>query len=168
MNFPRCVPDPVRDYCEALPWSELSVDEQDCIRRLVERPEMEGVYKLVPEGHRAVELIDAAWSARIDFQRYQDDLENAKEIVNKIAEKASELADLLRRFPKGIDAPREFSSLCRLLEISDNPADPLWTIERSRVTAQQTGNGGAVVVWLRVNKFRVVGIPKRRRIWFAA
>jgi hypothetical protein len=70
-------------------------------------------------------FLHAAYAALTDYSRYRERIKRAQELTGQIAEKAKELADLLRRIREcGHLLPLEFERADELLRRTDNTENP--------------------------------------------
>jgi hypothetical protein len=97
----------------------------DCLRRLAHDERMAGVYALLTreftDDQQWRGFIYAAWSARMDFGKFREQLKRAAELKAEIGRAADTLAKLIRQFSEtGIYGPSEFYSIPELLRQTDN------------------------------------------------
>lgn len=102
----------------------------DCIKRLVYRFEMEGVFDVLC-AELSLDSIDKifqfAWSVNCDYSTYRNQKASISNQAKEISKAASDLAKLLEQTQGcGVMCPSEFYSLPDLLSKTDNANDLLW------------------------------------------
>lgn len=110
---------------EALEHRDSMVFEVQCLQRLAHDARMQTAYAwltaVFTDDRQWRAMIHAAWSARIDFSVFRENLKLAASLKSEIAESADKLAALLDRFgDTGDHGPGEFFSVQALLESTDN------------------------------------------------
>jgi hypothetical protein len=70
-------------------------------------------------------LFSTAWSARLDYSKYRNNVRQAVDLKGKIAITAAHLANLIRQLQNtGVQVPPVFESIQELLRATDNPPLP--------------------------------------------
>jgi hypothetical protein len=89
------------------------------------------------------QFLYCCWSARIDFNRYREKMENATDLSKKIAEEAESLATKIRAIEQvHTNLPLELHSIQALLRVTENRSLfdrnlEMWRIHRGVVLADQ-------------------------------
>ncbi|MGC9456621.1 MAG: hypothetical protein ACP5DC_03770 [Halothiobacillaceae bacterium] len=132
-----------KQIAEAKAHRDEVADSVACLERLAIDERMKKPYQLLAEefteNQQWERFIHAAWAARMDYSKYRDRVKRATEVKGKIAQKAEELAALIRQIgDTGVDAPGELFSMAELLRQTDSgerrPSDRiLWRGLRKHV-----------------------------------
>ncbi len=122
----------------------------DCLMRLAHDPQMRDAFaELTREftnDKQWGDFIISAWVAQVDYGHYRDKLKRAKELKEKIADTATNLAKLLCQFSDtGVNGPDELYSIPELL----------------RKTDHQNMQGDNRYMWRKMRAY-VLGDPPRR------
>jgi hypothetical protein len=111
---------------KAIEHRDMLAEEVNCLKRLAQDSRMQEVYaKLTQEfseDQQCRDFINAANSARMDYSKYRDRLNQVAELNRKISKTSSKLAQLLRDTEQtGFSHwPSEFFSIPELLRHTDN------------------------------------------------
>jgi hypothetical protein len=104
---------------------DVLADDLDCLRRLLHDGRMRDAYVLLTREFDHDKqwrgFIHSAWAARIDYGHFRDRLDQATELIRKIADDAEKLATSILELSKiGVNGPAEFFSVASLLRKTDN------------------------------------------------
>lgn len=126
-----------KQIAEAQAHRDEVADSVACLERLAADARMKDPYQLLTneftENQQWERFIHAAWAARMDYSKYRDRVKRTMELKGKIAQKAEELAKLIRQIgDTGVNAPGEFFLMDELLRQTDSgerrPSDRiLWS-----------------------------------------
>ena len=156
IRFPNYIPTAVSKYWGDPAYSWDSETDRKCLKRLIERESMRGVYELLATtfrdeldalgsdktdiqvkshiGKGTVTFLECARHTNLDFEPYRNNKKNAPSLLEDISSTAKKLASLLQRLDK-MRAPMwvYVPSVHQLLKNTDNPRRESWRLLRHHI-----------------------------------